>query len=218
MTIREIKKQAWASLKGKRKTFGLITLANIGITVSAAIVGIFLLEIPGFVVGAPLVLGMTMCSLRVARGQDMRVRNLYDGFGNMLNAILLNFLNSLFVILWSLLLIIPGIYKSYSYSMSMYVLADNPKMSQSEARDESIGLMDGYKLKYFLLQLSFIGWILLSVLSCGVLLFWVVPYMETASAVFYEDIKKPRVRYHSPEHASESTLQGADRISQNREL
>jgi uncharacterized membrane protein len=76
--------------------------------------------------------------------------------------------------------------------MSYYVMAENPEMSGEDARRESIMMMDGNKMRLFCLQLSFIGWYLLSALTLGILLFWVVPYVQAATAAFYEEIN-PRI-------------------------
>ena len=91
--------------------------------------------------------------------------------------------------LWSLLFVIPGIIATYSYSMSFYILRDNPDMDANAARKASIEMMKGNKWKLFCLELSFIGWMLLSMLTFGILLLWVGPYMETAKAAFYEELK-----------------------------
>lgn len=73
--------------------------------------------------------------------------------------------------------------------MSTFILADNPQLSQSEARKASVEMMNGHKWRLFCLELSFIGWVLLSALTLGILLFWVTPYMHAAFAAFYEDLK-----------------------------
>ena len=98
-------------------------------------------------------------------------------------------LSGIFVFLWSLLLVIPGIIKLFSYSMTKYILEDYPELSASEAIDRSRAMMRGHKFDLFWLYLSFIGWALLCVLTAGIGYLWLVPYMETAEAAFYEDVK-----------------------------
>ena len=93
------------------------------------------------------------------------------------------------IFLWSLLLLIPGIIKSFAYAMTPFVLVDNPELSCYEAIKRSQELMKGNKWRYFLLALSFLGWILLGILSLGIGLFWIIPYIETTTAAFYYDIK-----------------------------
>ena len=98
---------------------------------------------------------------------------------------------SLYTFLWSLLFIIPGIVKSYSYAMTPYILLDRPELSPTEALKESEKMMNGHKMDLFILDLSFIGWIFLSVLTCGVLILYVEPYMAATKSAFYLELKGP---------------------------
>lgn len=100
------------------------------------------------------------------------------------------FLVGLFTSLWSLLLIVPGIIKFYAYAMTPYILIDNPELSANQAINLSCKMMKGHKFDLFFLQLSFIGWAFLSVLTGGIGLLWLMPYMMSAQAAFYQDIKK----------------------------
>jgi len=102
----------------------------------------------------------------------------------------LYFLMNLFIFLWSLLLIIPGIIASYSYRMAFYLLIDDPDMEIMEAISKSKEMMKGYKTKLFLLDLSFIGWVLLSVLSFGIGFLWLTPYMITSQSIFYVKLRE----------------------------
>lgn len=100
------------------------------------------------------------------------------------------FLRDLYIVLWSLLFVIPGIIKSYEYRMIPYILADNPEMPTEEVFAESKRLMSGNKWKAFVLDFSFIGWQLLSVLTCGILsIFYVDPYQYSTNAALYEALK-----------------------------
>ena len=94
-----------------------------------------------------------------------------------------------FTFLWSLLLIIPGIIKAYSYSLTPYILIDNPELSPREAVRRSQQMMQGQKFNLFYLQLSFIGWSILACLTGGIGFLWLLPYMQTSQAVFYQNIK-----------------------------
>ena len=98
-------------------------------------------------------------------------------------------LMGIFVFLWTLLLIIPGIIKGFAYSLVPYILVDKPELSANEAINLSIKMMKGHKFDFFWLCLSFIGWILLAILTFGIGLFWLMPYMYTAYAAFYQDVK-----------------------------
>lgn len=107
--------------------------------------------------------------------------------GNYLNVVLTMFLRSLFTALWSLLLLIPGFIKRYSYSMIPYILAENPSIPRKRAFEMSRKMMDGQKLNAFFLDLSFIGWHILSYLTCGVLnVFYVMPYCQATWAELYK--------------------------------
>jgi len=99
------------------------------------------------------------------------------------------FLMMLFTYLWMLLLIVPGIIKAFAYSMTPYILKDYPELSANQAINLSIKMMKGHKFDYFYLQLSFIGWGLLSILTLGIGYLWLMPYMYASMAAFYEDVK-----------------------------
>ncbi len=136
----------------------------------------------------PFSLGYAMMAMKVIRGNRVGVENLFDGFKNFLSAFLLSLINSILIALWSLLFVIPGIIKTYSYSMSYYILADNPTMTANDARKKSMEMMRGNKWRLFCLHLSFIGWLLLCMLTLGILTFWIQPYMQTAEAAFYQSL------------------------------
>ena len=95
----------------------------------------------------------------------------------------------LYVMLWTILLIIPGIIKGYSYAMASYISIDNEELSAEECVQRSIKMMHGHKMQLFLLDLSFFSWVLLSILTLGIGLLWLAPYQETAHIKFYEDLK-----------------------------
>lgn len=142
-----------------------------------------------FVIVPALSLSLCIVFLNVARNRKVEISDLFSGFNKLGRAWWLYFLMGLFTALWSLLLIIPGIIKGYSYSMAYYVLADNPEMTAREALKESMRIMDGHKMELFVLHLSFLGWILLSYVTFGLSLFYVIPYMSATVANFYEGIK-----------------------------
>ena len=100
--------------------------------------------------GGPLTLGINKIALNVSRDEDADIATLFDGFKDFTRSLVLYITNYILIILWSLLLIIPGIIKSLSYSMSYFILLDNPDMSANDARKESMEMMDGNKGKTFL--------------------------------------------------------------------
>lgn len=139
----------------------------------------------------PLAVGYSN-SMRVLleTGDNRLANNSFSlGFGNWLHVVWGMILSTIYIFLWTLLLIIPGIIKSYSYALTPYILVEHPEMSANEAIEESMRLMDGHKFDLFYLQLSFIGWAILSILSLGLGVFWLIPYQMTAQAAFYRDIK-----------------------------
>ena len=115
---------------------------------------------------------------------------LFDGYKDFQRIVFTSLLMYLYTFLWMLLLIVPGIIKGISYSQTLYVLKDNPELTTNAAIERSMAMMEGYKMKYFILQLSFIGWILLVILTCGILSLWITPYMSAANANFYEYVKE----------------------------
>ena len=140
----------------------------------------------------PFDYAMSRIYLRVAKGdKNIQVSDIFLGFKTCFaESVILEFLRSLFVFLWSLLFIIPGIIKAYAYSMAFYIFQDSDgKKTWRECLDESNTLTNGYKGKLFLLDLSFIGWFILGALCFGIGLLWVGIYHAEARAHFYEELK-----------------------------
>ena len=116
------------------------------------------------------------------------IGSLLDGFrsGHYVNIVLTMFLRDLFTTLWSLLLVVPGIVKHYEYLMVPYIIAENPAMDYKEAFQISKQMMDGEKMEAFIMDLSFLGWYLLSAVTCGLLaIFYVNPYVQASFAEMY---------------------------------
>lgn len=116
------------------------------------------------------------------------IGTLLDGFrsGHYVNIVLTMFLRDLFTALWSLLLVVPGIVKHYEYLMVPYIIAENPAMDYKEAFQISKQMMDGEKMEAFIMDLSFLGWYLLSAVTCGLLaIFYVNPYVQASLAEMY---------------------------------
>jgi uncharacterized membrane protein len=148
-----------------------------------------ILQLAMFVTSGAFALGFAGYFLKRVRGEEIVLKNIFDGFKRFWSAFLLTFFTLLFVFLWSLLLLIPGIIKTFAYSMAYYILYYNPGMSAREALKKSQIMMKGYKGKWFLLELSFIGWISLGMLTLGIAWLWVYPYMSLSIANFYENLK-----------------------------
>ena len=138
----------------------------------------------------PLGWGYTVMFLDFIRGVDKpSLAKMFSGYQEWSRVIATYLLMYIYIVLWSLLLIIPGIIKSFSYAMTPYVMRDNPALSNNAAIEESMRLMEGHKAELFRLYLSFFGWFLLSCLTLGIGFIFLLPYVETAVAHFYEDLK-----------------------------
>lgn len=194
MRSKDYRQRAWDALSNK---WGTVVLAMlIVVLLSGAINGIpGVGQVASLILSGPLQLGFVIVIMKVLKDEVVDVSNVFDGFKDFMSSFLLYLLNTIFVTLWSLLFVIPGIIASYSYSMSYYILKDNPGMDANEARKASIEMMKGHKWQLFCLEFSFIGWIILSILTFGILTLWVGPYMETAKAAFYEELKANQNNY-----------------------
>jgi uncharacterized membrane protein len=128
--------------------------------------------------------------LAYARREPADLGLAFSGFKMFGKCFLTFLLVNVFVFLWMLLLIIPGVIKSLSYSMTWFILADNPGIDPMQAIDRSIAMMDGRKWKLFCLSFRFIGWAVLAILTLGIGFLWLAPYMQTAVAHFYDDVKR----------------------------
>lgn len=123
--------------------------------------------------------------------QPAEFENVKFGFtSNYKNIVIVEFMTSLFIGLWTLLLIVPGIIKSYEFRMVDYILCENPDMDYREAQARSKSMMMGHKMEAFMYDLSFIGWYILGVCTCGLaLLFYVNPYKASSDAALYIAIR-----------------------------
>lgn len=139
------------------------------------------------------VMGSLKCFLELAKGKKLEVKHYSFGFNNMFTAFKVGGAFCLFTFLWSLLLVIPGIIKSISYSMSFLIAIEYPEISGREALKLSMKLTDGYKWDIFLLGLSFIGWAFLSVLTLGIGFLWLSSYIDTAYCILYLKLKRNRI-------------------------
>jgi len=140
--------------------------------------------------GNPIIVSANKYYIEASDG-SVDLKNLGFCFNrkSYLNIVLTMFMMNLFIFLWSLLLIVPGIIKSYSYSMVPYLLAKDPELKYNTAIEESMKLMDGNKGKLFVLDLSFIGWYILGLLALIIGVIFVVPYHATTRIEFFNDIR-----------------------------
>ena len=178
------------------KLFGNAWLkALLFLLIISAIVGAvssFTFGIVGVIISGPLSYGAVRALLKVVRKEEKEVNfnHLLSGFNEKLSeSIVTALLSYIYVFLWSLLLVIPGIVKSYSYSAAMYLVHEKG-LSGNEAITESRKLMKGKKWKAFCLDLSFIGWYIVGMLCLGVGVLWVSTYHEVAKTCFFDDVLK----------------------------
>ncbi len=180
----ELKTMAKAQIKGKIGILFLITLiagAIAGLLNAIPVVG----SIASLVLSPALVLSLVRVYLNVIKGAKPEVADTFSGFDDFWAAFKVQLLVGVYTFLWSLLFIIPGIIKGLSYSMSMYILAENKGMSARECIARSKQMTEGHKMELFILGLSFIGWALLGALTFGILYIWLTPYMQATYANAY---------------------------------
>jgi uncharacterized membrane protein len=139
-------------------------------------------------ISGPMLLGISTFALAFSRKQQASVHQLFVGFSEFLRALYAYLLKMLFIILWTLLLIVPGIIAALSYSQTFFILAEDKTISPSDAIKKSKAMMMGNKMKLFRLGLAFFGWFLLSILTLGIGFLWLVPYIQITMAKFHDDI------------------------------
>ncbi len=147
-----------------------------------------LVGIAQFILGGVVRLGYCDCLLKIDAGEEVSVKDLFGHLGNFLNGFLLSLLESIYIFLWCLLFIIPGIIAGYRYAMAPFIMAENPGMTASEAINASKNMMLGHKWRLFCLDMSFIGWNLLALFTFGISTLFVTPYHAQARASFYREL------------------------------
>ena len=192
MDRKQLKAQAKEQIKGK---IGVLIAVTLVIGAITGVATFFAGLIPGvgmvvsLIVTPAFALSTVRIYLMVVRGGTPEVKDAFTGFDDFFSAFKVTLLVGLYTFLWSLLFIIPGIIKGYSYSMSLFVLADNKGKSARECIAESKAMMEGHKMELFVLDLSFIGWYLLCTLTCGLAFLYVTPLLNATHANVYETIK-----------------------------
>ncbi len=190
----ELRTMARLSLSGQWLSASWVTLVYVLIAGGLSLIphaGSLL----SFLIVPPLVYGYNVILLELHRENKLvEVTRLFDGFSDFGRIGGTMILMQLYTVLWMLLLVIPGIVKSYSYALTPYILKDRPELKFNAAIEESMRMMNGYKMKLFLLDLSFIGWILLTMLTFGIGLLFLNPYMSVSRIAFYEDLKAEQER------------------------
>lgn len=154
----------------------------------AIFVIVLAISLVSMLIAAPFNLSKHYVYLKVSRGEKVRFVDAFYGFKDYGSSVKLYFMTNLYIFLWSCLFIVPGVVAGYKYSFAFYHLADNKGASTRDCINRSEEITYGFKKELFALDLSFIGWILLSILTLGILSIWVSPYYQASHASAYIDL------------------------------
>ena len=155
------------------------------------------MSIAAFVIGGPalanvVAVGFAAAYMAIIRTGKANITSVFEGWNSFGPAFVAGILVPLYTCFWTMLFWIPGIIKSYAYAMTNYIIRDNPDMTANEAITESRRLMRGNKWRLFILDLSFIWWDILCVLTLGILTIYVIPFKLAARAAFYDAVKSSK--------------------------
>ena len=162
-------------------TGGLLNLSENIINLLSSIVSGIFSGLFGF--------GMVSYYLKISRNEEVTYKELFSKFDMAIPYISIALVTGLFTILWSLLFVIPGIIASISYTLVYMIKLDNPEMSTMEVIRKSKEMMNGHKMDYCVLILSFFGWAILGIFTFGILYLWLTPYMNVTFSNFYNSLK-----------------------------
>ncbi len=188
-TNRYLMTQARESLKGR---WGLAVVGNAVYVILMALIQCIptVGGIGNLILGGPLLLGWSVFFLSFSRKKEAQLSQLFDGFQHFVQSLIAYVVMAVYILLWALLLIVPGIIAALSYSQSFFILADNPQMEGMEVLRKSKALMQGHRLKLFYLFWRFFGWFLLGIVTLGIGFLWIMPYLATTLVHFYDDIRQ----------------------------
>ncbi|MDD5094291.1 MAG: DUF975 family protein [Dehalococcoidia bacterium] len=150
------------------------------------------LWIAALVITGPMYVGWAAFSLAISRSQEARLAQIFGGFNRFLVALGAYWLYFIIVLLWSILLIVPGVIAALSYSQIYFIIANDRSIGPMQAMRKSKEIMGGHRWKLFCLLLRFIGWFLLCILTLGIGFLWLIPYITVSCARFYDDINMER--------------------------
>ena len=201
MNRTELKAAAKQQIKGK---IGILFVITLIIGAISGLANLILSFVPmGGLVATVIItpafaLSIARIYLSLTTGATPVVKDAFNGFDDFWSAFKVTFLVGIYTFLWSLLFVIPGIVKAYSYSMATYILAENKGKSARECIAESKDMTNGHKMDLFVLSLSFIGWILLCTVTFGIAYIWVGPYMQTTFANAYKALRPVQTVEETP--------------------
>lgn len=206
MDRKELKSAAKSQIKGNIGILFLITLIVSLLTSVASSIPI----VGTFIVAPAFSIAITMIYLGIAAGKKPEITNVFEGFSHFWISFKTTFFVGLFTFLWSLLFVIPGIVKTYSYMMAPYIIAEDPSVGALEAITRSRKMMDGHKMEAFILSLSFIGWILLVLVTFGIAAIYVGPYMQTTWVNFYNKVNTYNKTKPNDDIVEDQTVEAAE--------
>ena len=183
---------------GLNSNIGAFIVGSFGIIVIAAII----MAIVYFVLGSFTGVGYAKFNLNIVDRKNAAFEYLFEYFSYWKTTAVARLLRTIYVLLWSLLFVIPGIVASLSYAMTDYILAENPELTSTEAIEQSKSMMYSNRFRFFCLQFSFIGWDILATLAFGIGHLWLTPYKQAAYASFYREVSG--TEYIAEEYASEA--------------
>ncbi len=182
LTLEELKGNAKRALCHHWSTSIIVCIIAITLYTAPGLISekpnILFLLLPG-----PVSFGLSLYFLKLSRGESAKLTLIFQGFKHFVRSL------CIYLLLWALILIIPGIVMSLSYSQVFFILADNPELPCTEAMRISKNMMQGYKWNYFMLQLSFLPWGICCLLTLGIGFLWLMPYIKTSNANFYLKVK-----------------------------
>ena len=162
-----------------------------------------------FVLGSVVGVGYAKFNLDLIDLKQPEFGTLFDYFSQWKTTAIASLLQSIYVVLWSLLFIIPGIMASYSYAMTQYIIAEHPELTAGEAISLSKEIMRGNRFRLFCLDFSFIGWHILCAFTMGIGNLWLIPYIQASKAAFYREVSGTEYKkrgYDYEEHLYEGEV------------
>ena len=184
----ELKQKAKEQIKGK---IGILFAISLIVIVIVGVISLipYIGSIAAVIIAPALSISLVRIFLMISKDGTPEIKDIFSGFDDWWSAFKLYFISGLFIELWTLLLIVPGIIKSFEYSMAPYILAENKGMSALECIKKSREMTSGHKMDLFVLGLSFIGWMLLGYVTFGIAYIWVGPYIQATYTNVYNSLK-----------------------------
>ena len=189
MIYSEVRAEAQDLLRGQWGMMALVWLIYFVLSYGGSVFTEGFGFVVSLVIGGPFALGISAIVLKLYRRESFHIEEMFNGFKDFSRTLEAYLLITLYVLLWSLLLIVPGIIAAISYSMTFFIMAEDPDIPAVLAMRKSKEMMYGHKSEFFMLMLSFIGWFILSLFSCGVGFLFLYSYTMMSAAIFYKRIK-----------------------------